>query len=274
VAELVVFTDLDGTLVAPGRGPGAPVRAALARLLALRIPVVFASARTRAELLWFQRHLGLEGPCIVENGSAVLVPRRMTALARGAPRATATHWVFELGVAIAQVRRTLASLPPVPGLKVRAFGQLGLEEVMALTGLDRASAERCLEREYDETLALEGPPEALEAFRRAVEAAGLRLVHGGTFFHALGPADKGRAMALLASRYRDRAGQVLTAAFGNAANDLPMLEAADLPVWLGPPGEAPEGSLRAASWPEAVEQVLAAAFGRGPGGQGAAARPS
>lgn len=258
MAKLVIFTDLDGTLL--GSGPNGLLRAqeVLADLAAEGIPVVFTSARTRLEILHLQSELGVRDPFISENGSAIFLPRGEAPVRNPREGRDATHHRLELGVPYVEVRACLASLPPIPGLLVQGFGDLPPEEVMAMTGLNEAAVTRALAREYDEPLLLLGSEAALSAFESEVRARGFRLTHGGTFFHLLGPTDKGRAVRVLASRFREAHGTLVTAAIGDAANDLPMLESVDHPVLIQRRPHTPGPFPQAADWFEAVWMILRA----------------
>lgn len=253
MAKPVVFTDLDGTLLdGEGRVP-AGIRAVLDRLEGLDIPLVFATAKTWAETAWFQQRLGVSAPVIVENGSAIYVPEGYFPFDPPCDRRIPGHRILELGVPYRDLRAFLAALPALPGLRIRGFGDMGDAEVAALTGLDLEAARRARQRDYDETLVLEGLE---EAFAPLVRARGLRLVHGGRFHHLLGDTDKGRALRRLAGLYARACGPVRTVALGNADNDLPLLEAADLSFWLGDPGALPPRCSLAADWGSAIGGIL------------------
>ena len=71
--ELVVFSDLDGTLLDHETYGFEAARPALEALRARRIPLVLASSKTAAEIAPLRARLGFSGcPAIVENGAGVL----------------------------------------------------------------------------------------------------------------------------------------------------------------------------------------------------------
>ena len=72
----LVVTDLDGTLLDHDSYSHEAAQGALSLLEQLRIPVVFATSKTRAEVLALREELGNTDPFIAENGAAVLIPRR------------------------------------------------------------------------------------------------------------------------------------------------------------------------------------------------------
>ena len=70
---LLVFSDLDGTLLDHESYSFAPARAALAALAEIGAGVVLATSKTAAEVAPLRAALGLAGwPAIVENGAGLL----------------------------------------------------------------------------------------------------------------------------------------------------------------------------------------------------------
>lgn len=80
--RLLVFSDLDGTLLDANDYDWSPAQPALDRLANAGIPLVLSSSKTAAEMAWLQAAMGLHLPAIVENGAAVVLPKD----ANGAPR--------------------------------------------------------------------------------------------------------------------------------------------------------------------------------------------
>ncbi|MBK7940021.1 MAG: HAD hydrolase family protein [Lewinellaceae bacterium] len=72
---LVVFTDLDGTLIDHHTYGIEGSREAMRKLAGRNAPLVFCSSKTFAEQVHLQRALGIFQPFIFENGSAAAVPR-------------------------------------------------------------------------------------------------------------------------------------------------------------------------------------------------------
>lgn len=223
--RVVVFTDLDGTLL-DARYRFDAARPALAALKARGVPVVFCSAKTRAEQETLRRAMALNHPFIVENGSAVFIPPRYFSRAHGRP--LHGYDAVVLGVPTAEIRKEIARLQQ--RYRLVGYQDLGVDEVARVTGLDPESARRARARDFGETL-VEADPKAL-----AVLAQKFHVVSGGRFTQVFGKgADKGKAVRLLASFYREQ-GPIATVGIGNAENDAPMLAAVDTPVLVQNPG--------------------------------------
>ena len=73
-SQLLVVTDLDGTLLDQQTYSYELCLPALRRLRASRIPIVMCSTKTSAEMLPLWRELELDAPFICESGGAIYFP--------------------------------------------------------------------------------------------------------------------------------------------------------------------------------------------------------
>ncbi len=232
--RLVVFTDLDGTLLDHQTYSHALAQPALDALKASGAELVPCSSKTRAELLPLWRELGLGGPLISENGGGVFLPEgHFLASAPGWLPAGPGWLMRPLGLAIDQVRARLASF--APRFQARGFGQMSDAEVAQLTGLSLEAAALARQREFNEPILLPEPERQAEAFLAAAQQAGLEATRGGRFFHVLSGADKGRAARLLLGLQRQKFPQLVSAGLGDAPNDAPLLAAVDRPFLVARP---------------------------------------
>jgi mannosyl-3-phosphoglycerate phosphatase len=238
-ASLVIFTDLDGTLLDHETYSFAPARPALRRLEELGVPLVLCSSKTRAEIEQWRYRLENRDPFVVENGGAIFVPKGYFRFSIEDCREIGDYEVVEMGTAYEELRRALLQLRQENDLPLVGFGDLTVEEVMTRTGLSREEAELAKKREYDEpffcrrTLS-EQEEEQLET---AVHARGLRLTRGGRFYHLMGANDKGLAVRRLIQMYtRVFGGPPRSVALGDSANDLPMLASVEVAILVQKPG--------------------------------------
>ena len=213
----VFFTDLDGTLLDAATYSFEPARPALKALKKAGIPVVPCTSKTRAELVTLRRTLGLDGPAIVENGGGIL---------------EADGSITVLGPSSEKVYAGYDRLKFRVGGALRAFHEMSDAELSSETGLSRVEAGQARRREFDLPFTiLVDPAKVLPTLTREAAKRGLRITHGGRFFHLHGPADKGKALRRVLRRFRGRR----AAAIGDSANDLPMLKAADLAFAVASP---------------------------------------
>lgn len=142
---MVVFTDLDGTLLDRATYSYAPAEPSLAHLRALGVPVVLVTSKTRAEVSALRERMGNTDPFIVENGAAVAVP--------GEPD-------IVLGSTSAQSREALRRAAAASNVRVRGFGEMDLTEVCQRTGLEAPVAALAMQREFGEPFVVLGgkPP--------------------------------------------------------------------------------------------------------------------
>lgn len=234
--KLVVFTDLDGSLLDPVTYSYEKALPSIEYLGQRGIPIVFCSAKTRAEQEEYRKELGIYHPFIVENGGAIFISEGYFPFSFGYHKAQGAYQIIELGKPYHEVRQILGQVRAELGVNFRGFGDMSAEEVAADTGLDLESAQRAKEREYDETVKLEGTPEEIGRVLSAVEKAGLNYAHGGSYYDVMGGNDKGRATTILIDLFHKKLGQVETVGIGDSLNDLPMLSAVDMPILVQKPG--------------------------------------
>lgn len=225
---LLVFSDLDGSLL---DHHDYSFQAALPAIEALRqraIPLIFCSSKTRAEIEPLRAQLGNCDPFIVENGAAVIIPGQSLMNPPPDCRPDDAVWVREFAPPRQRWLAELARLQPEFGAQFTHFEAMGLEGVMAATGLQREAAARALQRDYSEPVLWQGGEEAREAFVAALAATGATVLQGGRFLSVAGDCDKGVALRWLRDCYqRDNpARDVHDLAIGDSANDSAMLESA------------------------------------------------
>ncbi|HLG15776.1 MAG TPA: HAD-IIB family hydrolase [Blastocatellia bacterium] len=234
--QLVIFTDLDGTLLDLKTYSYLPAIEALGRIIRRGVPLVFCSSKTRVEQQYYQERIGIREPMIVENGSAIVIPENYFAHPY-APRQTADgHDVIELGESAERIKGALDAVRRETRARFKALGEIPLEELCRLADLDPPAAHRAQSREYSETIVCEMSAEEIGSFLEALQARGLSCI-GGSRFHTVvsSNVDKGRAVKLVTSLFRTEFGDVLTAGIGDSANDEPMLATVDLPYLLQSP---------------------------------------
>ena len=249
--NLLVFTDLDGTLLDQGDYSYEAAMAGLERIRRQQIPMIFTTSKTRLEIERLQAEMRIREPFIPENGAAVFFPEgyRNFEIRDGARRPP--YAVVQLGAAYREVRRFFCSVKEGFGLK--GFGDLTVEEIARLTGLPLRSAAMAKMREFTEPFLMEEEAR-LGELSAAAASQGLTITAGGRFLHLIGIAqDKGRAVRLCTRIFeKNIAGGIVTVGLGDSANDLPMLESVDIPVLI--PHD--DGSYEALELPKLIKAGL------------------
>ena len=251
VHELVIFSDLDGTLLDHASYSWAAAQPALDALAARHVPLVLATSKTAAEVAVLHAALGLgTHPAIVENGAGVFRP--------GTDPGDAS--------AYRAIRQALDALPTALRTPFRGFGDMDDAEVAAITGLPPGDAARARRRQFSEPGLWTGDAPTRAAFLEALKTRGIAARAGGRFLTLSPGRTKADALREVAADLCARQ----TVALGDAPNDIEMLQAADRGVIVrndhGPgipslPGEAAGTILRTrrsgpAGWNDAVLDIL------------------
>ncbi len=221
ITKLLIFTDLDGTLLEHDSYSFDAARPALTRASNAGVPVIAATSKTAAEVCDIVRAMELHAPAIIENGGGIWFP---DSVAEQFPAA-----VIEPGPTYQQILARMAAFDQKWQGYFIGFSAMSLDDVMKHTGLERRAAEKAKQRQYSEPGLWTGRDDELAAFSQAVDDAGLQLLQGGRFFHISGRANKATQMQRLEAAYeRLWPGKLIrTAALGDAPNDMEMIETAD-----------------------------------------------
>lgn len=235
MTAIVIYSDLDGTLLDHHDYSHAAADGLLARLDRRGIPVVLCTSKTRAELLALRRELNNRHPFIVENGAAVCIPEGYLP---EPPSGAVLEEGFCVKAFVPGRSHWLALLRQgAQGFagKFRAFHDMTADELADLTGLSSAQAGLAAQREYGEPVQWLGSDADRERFVEALQGLGARVLRGGRFLHVSGDCDKGRAMNWLNAQLAEGGRAPVTVALGDSQNDAAMLEAADHAVLVRSP---------------------------------------
>jgi mannosyl-3-phosphoglycerate phosphatase len=224
---MVVFTDLDATLLDHETYSYAAANRALTWLKEQGIPLVLCSSKTLAEMQVLHGELGLSAPVVTENGAAVALP----------PSGPNDTWNIQAtGAQHAGVLAVIRNLRQEYGYDFAGFSDWDVEGVVKHTGLPAERAALARQRNGTEPILWHDSEERFGAFEQAVEAAGLRIVAGGRFFHVMGRFDKADGMRqVLAGLKHEPHKNPLVVALGDSPNDAAMLNAADIAVVIQSP---------------------------------------
>jgi mannosyl-3-phosphoglycerate phosphatase len=255
--KLVIFTDLDETLLDRESYSFEPARPALQLINKKNIPLVLSSSKTRAEIEIYRGKLENDHPFIAENGGAVFIPQDYFSFQFPYNRKRDGYLVIELGIFYLQIIEILDSIKRETGIPMKGFSDLTRKEIASLCGLDLEEAKLAKRREYDEPFIIEGGEKEIRIVKKKIKVKGLNYTRGGRFHHILGKNDKGKAIEILKEFYEDEFFSIRTVGIGDSLNDLSMLRAVDHPVFL----HKEEGAL-----PEKLHQIekLTVIEGTGP----------
>lgn len=226
MSKIIIVTDLDGTLLDEETYSYADAQPALGLLASSATPLIICSSKTRAEIEIYRRSMDNEHPFIAENGGGIYIPQGYFSVPIAAKK-TNGYQLILLGTSYVEIRAHFDRLRKKSGAKVRGFADMTIDEISILTGLTANEAVLAKQRDFDEPFVFEGEPD--ESFLRAIKDAGLYWTQG-RIYHIMGNHDKGRAVNILMSLYRQQYGDVVSIGLGDSLNDLPMLMEVDHPV--------------------------------------------
>lgn len=235
--KLVIFSDLDGTLLDRATYSYDKALPTVECLREQGIPIVFCSAKTRVEQEVYRQELKVFHPFIVENGGAIFIPTNYFPFFFDFHKTIQDFSVIEFGTPYEKIRESLDKVRQEEKLHFRGYADMSIKEIADETGLDEKSAELARRREYTETIIFEAAGEEVESALKKIKQAGLDYAHGGRFYEVMMGNDKGKATAVLIGLYRRLWDAVSTMGVGDSLNDLPMLSAVDNPVLV----QKPEG---------------------------------
>ncbi len=232
---IVVFTDLDGTLLDAESYSYEPARDALKEISTLQIPLVMISSKTKSEIESVRRNLGNRHPFVSENGGGIFVPEGYFPFPVPCAGRIGNYLVVESEIPYARLTEFLDRIIREDTLPIRGFHSLSVESISRLTGLSMETSSMAKEREYDEPFLFDGDEAQWNQLEKLVESDGLVLTRGGRFNHLSGPTDKGTAAGILIDCYRHQYPDALIVGLGDAVNDLPFLKMVDYPVLIQRP---------------------------------------
>ncbi|HEV8385219.1 MAG TPA: HAD-IIB family hydrolase [Candidatus Acidoferrales bacterium] len=273
-SHIVFFTDLDGTLLDQHTYSWREASEALAEIERRKIPLVFCTSKTRAEVEFLRRKIGNTHPFITENGGGIFVPHGYFPRRVEGATTVKTFHCLALARPYSEILDALDEIAAQAGVEAVGFHKMSAKEIAENSGLDAEQVQLARQRDYDEPFFLAGAtPKQEEHFIRLARDRKIEVVRGTRFWHIHAGSDKGRAVRELMKYYRAaRRGEKLRAiAFGDSANDLPMLAAADVAVLLPKPDGSFDEAVLAklprvtrgsapgpAGWNEAVLELLQA----------------
>lgn len=231
---VIIFTDLDGSLLNHEDYSYAEATPSLDRIKRSGIPLIMTTSKTRREVEPLQREMGMREPVIVENGGGIFIPRGYRNLIIDHGQACDDYTVIGMGTTYCRIREFLEKIRDQFGM--RGFGDMAPAEIAGLTGLSMERAALAREREFTEPFIMQRPDE-IGLLGDLARAGGLKVTRGGRFHHLMGSGqDKGKAVRRVCDLFRrNTESELKTIGLGDSENDLAMFEQVDIPVLIPRP---------------------------------------
>jgi mannosyl-3-phosphoglycerate phosphatase len=232
--NIIIFTDLDGTLLNQEDYDYKPALPVLEKLKDCQIPVVPVTSKTRQEVEFLRNEIGLSDPFIVENGSGIFIPQNDRRFLVNEEQQQGDYYLKLLGCNYLQAREGLAKIAEILEMPLQGFGDLTETDIERLTGLSPTEVKLAKAREFTEPFVTPADI-SMTALDKVVKSLGFKLLLGDRFSHLLSAeAGKGKAVKWLMSNYlaenNSSDGEIVTIGLGNSPNDIEMLEAVDIAI--------------------------------------------
>ena len=236
--RIIVFTDLDATLLDQHSYDWTPAISALEIVESKGAELVLASSKTFSELGYFAERLCAQAPFIGENGGVMAIPN-CHPLSSHTPE-DPNHDGYSIltnGLSRERLLQAIATLRSEFGFRLQGFADWSAHELGKLTGLSVTQAQKALRRQASEPILWQDTPKQLVLFEREVERRGMKVIRGGQFLHVMGQTDKADAMNQLLEYYEASFPQAkfTSIALGDSENDVGMITNADIGVVIPNP---------------------------------------
>lgn len=232
--QLVIFTDLDGTLLDHHSYSYAAALPMLEKLQEHHISVIPNTSKTFAEVQQLRNELSLQTPFVVENGAAIYIPDGFfdqqpadcefkNGYWRKAFSRERSYWLELI----------TANSKDLDGV-FKGFSEMSNDELSLATGLSTADAAQANDRQFSEPLHWLGTEQQKTLFSNRMKSAGANVLQGGRFLHISGQSNKGIALRWLTQEFarQNSNTQFKSVALGDSFNDNDMLESADIAVQI------------------------------------------
>ncbi len=146
--KIIIFTDLDGTLLDHRTYSYSEAEEALKLLKERNVPLILCSSKTRDEIDVYRKKLSNNEPLISENGGAIFIPENYEDLKCKFDKIENGHLVIEIGSEYKILADVFEKIRSKTGTNIKSITELTVDEVVQLTNLSKDEARLAVTREY------------------------------------------------------------------------------------------------------------------------------
>lgn len=227
--KIIVFTDLDGTLLDYSSYSFCEAEDALELLREKGVPLILCSSKSRDEIEVYRRKLSNNEPFISENGGAIFIPEGYSGLKCEFDKIDKGYLVIEIGSEYKTLVDVFEKIKRRTGINIKSITEFTIDEIVELTGLSREEAFLAQKREYSLPFIIYGGEDDIKNIKYEILSSGLNYTEGARFTYLMGGNDKGKAVKILTDIFKKNSPgtRIVTVGLGDSLNDLPMLEVVD-----------------------------------------------
>jgi mannosyl-3-phosphoglycerate phosphatase len=235
--KIVIFTDLDGTLLDHQTYSFKKALPALTKIKKTATPVVFVTSKTFAEVQTLQKkmNLWLKEPFIVENGGAIFIPNQLfnfdikKEFLKEKILKNNKFLIIEFGDPYQKIRKILKKAAKKTGLNVIGTGDRTIKGFAKITGLASGLAKKAKQRKYQEGFTIENVqkeklPAAQKQIKKEIKKMGFYMSIGGRFYQISSIPAKTKAAKILIALFKKKYGKIHTLGLGDAQADLKFIK--------------------------------------------------
>lgn len=230
--KIIIFTDLDGTLLDAEKYSFESALPALSIINEKVIPLIICSSKTKSEIEFYRKKLHNLHPFITENGGGIFIPENYFDFDISKfdlkPEKINKYFLIRLGEKYSNLRKGINKLKR-KGLRIKGFGDMTVKEIAEITKLSLKEAKMAKKRDFDEPFIFQGDKKDNEILFNSIKKMNFNVTMG-RFFHLIGNSDKGKAVSILIKLFKEKFSDIITIALGDSPNDSPMLEKVDYPI--------------------------------------------
>ncbi len=219
--KILIFTDLDGSLLHRDTFKFEEIKDYIKKLLSKGIFIIPNTSKTEKEILEFNNELGSSLPYICENGAAI---KGLELLHSNLPKELILSKeknniikIFEKSVPINLQRNC------------KWLSDMDKKKQSVIFGLEDEKLNMALDRKFTIPFIFEGNKGEKNELFKIVKKKGLSLQEGGRVINLSDKVNKAKALQVFVRFFKKNNKNVKTIAVGDNYNDLDMLKICDFP---------------------------------------------
>ena len=219
--KILIFTDLDGSLLHRDTFKFDEIKDYLKQLISKGIFIIPNTSKTEKEILEFNNELGSSLPYISENGSAI---NGLDLLNSNLPKELILSREKDSLMKIFE-----KSVPVNLQNKCKWLSEMDKKKQSLIFGLEDDKLKMALDRKYTIPFLFEGSKSEKNELSRIVKNIGLALQEGGRVINLTDKVNKAKALQVFVRFFKKNNKNVKTIAVGDNYNDLDMLKTSEFP---------------------------------------------